>query len=61
MKKFIITTEYCENEYEHGEVRIERVSWQESRVEIESTFVVEAGTEEKMKEEIQEVIRRYAL
>lgn len=56
-----ITTECCGREYEHGEVKVEQKNQSEWNVKVDAHLTVSSQDYEQLHEEIQKVIRRFAL
>lgn len=61
MNEKTITTIYCEREYDHGTVEVTSKSHGEWNTEIKAHLTVSSSDYEAMFEEIQAVIRKYAL
>jgi hypothetical protein len=61
MKDLVITTEHCGNTYEHGKIITVRSDYSEATVQINAEFVICEGDQENLHNEIEEVIRRYAI
>lgn len=61
MNKFEVTTVYIETEYRHGTIEVEQKHQTEWNTVANLHLTVGSDDYEKFCEEIQEVVRKYAL
>lgn len=61
MNTYTITTIYSEHEYDHGTIEIKKKDNGEWQVEGDFNLTVDSCDYHKMCQEIQDIIRKYAL
>lgn len=61
MNEFEITTEYCERTYPHGTIEVTKKDLNEWNIEGNIELVISSVDYENLCNEIQEVIRKYAI